>query len=358
LAIGVGCTGTKTFILYRKVGDRPQRITIGQFSDTSIEQARKMATQLNADIAAGVILPGKKSVPEITLGQLFDEYIQNYAVNRCSTWKDMTNNFSRYYADWAERKAADLRKTEVQAKVNFIGKNHGFHTANRSLDDVKAAFNWAINYGLVKGPDPFVGIAKFKTQARERFIAPSEMDRFFSVLRDETNVDLRDYVYLSLFTGARQANVLGMRWDQVDLDLELWRIPLTKNGDSQTLPLTLLAMAVLKQRNTYVKSEWVFPNRDSACGHIVEPKASWRKLLIKANLKGLRMHDLRRTLGSYMAMSNHSLHIIGKALGHKSAAATQIYSRLANDPVKRAMHDAQAKMLDLAGISLKDLKLG
>ncbi len=75
-----------------------------------------------------------------------------------------------------------------------------------------------------------LSIAKFKTQARERFIAPSEMDRVFSVLRDETNLDLRDYVYLSLFTGARQANVLGMRWDQVDPDLELWRIPLTKNG--------------------------------------------------------------------------------------------------------------------------------
>ena len=45
-----------------------------------------------------------------------------------------------------------------------------------------------------------------------------------------------------------------------------------------------------------------------------------------------------------MAMNNQSLQIIGKVLGHKSQAATQIYSRLAFDPLKQAMEAAQVSM--------------
>ncbi|CAN5206650.1 hypothetical protein BH10CYA1_BH10CYA1_59160 [soil metagenome] len=60
------------------------------------------------------------------------------------------------------------------------------------------------------------------------------------------------------------------------------------------------------------------------------------------------MHDLRRTLGSYMAMANHSLPIIGKALGHRSTSATHIYARLANDPVRAAMEQAQTNIRLLA----------
>jgi integrase len=63
-----------------------------------------------------------------------------------------------------------------------------------------------------------------------------------------------------------------------------------------------------------------------------------------AKIEDLRLHDLRRTLASYMAMDNQSLQIIGKALGHKSVASTQIYSRLMNDPVRKAMESAQEQI--------------
>jgi integrase len=63
-----------------------------------------------------------------------------------------------------------------------------------------------------------------------------------------------------------------------------------------------------------------------------------------AGISDLRMHDLRRTLASYMAIDNQSLSIIAKALGHKSTVSTQIYSRLTNDPVRQAMEQAQERM--------------
>jgi integrase len=222
-------------------------------------------------------------------------------------------------------------------------------------------YTWGIKYGYHTGENPCNGITKFKTRSRERFIRPDEFERFFNTLKTVTNIPFRDYVYLSLFTGARQGNILSMRWDQIDFDLGLWHIPITKNKESQTVPLTDLAIRILKERNENKTSDiWVFPST-GASGHLVEPKTAWAKFLGNAKLEDLRLHDLRRTLGSYMAMNNQSLQIIGKVLGHKSSAATQIYSRLSSDPLKHAMEAAQASMAnstDLLPSSMKKKRAG
>jgi integrase len=233
-----------------------------------------------------------------------------------------------------------------------LGATRGHHTANRAFDDLRAVLTWGTKHGYFTGENPCAGITKFKTQSRERFLTPDEFGKFFAKLKVERNLDLRDYVYLSLFTGARQANILSMRWEDLNFDLAAWRIPITKNRESQTVPLTSLALQVLIDRheNNKKSEEWVFPSY-GATGHIVEPKTAWQTFIkTGCKIENLRLHDLRRTLGSYMAMNNQSLQIIGKVLGHKSPAATQIYSRLAFDPLRQAMESAQATMANSADV--------
>jgi integrase len=96
--------------------------------------------------------------------------------------------------------------------------------------------------------------------------------------------------------------------------------------------------------NNFQASQNAIRFSERRCRRTLEPKIAWRQLLKDAKLTNLRMHDLRRTMGSYMAMSNQSLPIIGKALGHKSHTSTQIYARLDLDPVRLAMEQAQAQM--------------
>lgn len=64
----------------------------------------------------------------------------------------------------------------------------------------------------------------------------------------------------------------------------------------------------------------------------------------------LRIHDLRRTLGSWQAKQGASLAIIGKSLNHKSQAATAIYARLDLHPVRASVNSATAAMLEAGGI--------
>lgn len=83
-------------------------------------------------------------------------------------------------------------------------------------------------------------------------------------------------------------------------------------------------------------------------------KASKLKLdLSGIGLRDLRIHDLRRTLGSWMAGTGASTVIIGRQLNHKSPSATAIYSRLQLDPVREARNKAVAAMFTAAGIAPK-----
>ena len=215
---------------------------------------------------------------------------------------------------------------------------------------MRAAMNWNIRTGYISGENPWACLHHMRIKSRERFLQPAELSRFFAALSVESDDLIKDFIFLSLYTGARRTNVLGMRWEDINFDLALWRIPITKNGDSQTVPLTNSAMEVLKRRfDARTQDEWVFPGKGTG-NHFVEPKRAWHRLLERAKIENLRIHDLRRTLGGYMAIGNTSLQIIGKALGHKSLAATEIYARLSAGPVRAAMEQAQNTILTAAGM--------
>ena len=69
-----------------------------------------------------------------------------------------------------------------------------------------------------------------------------------------------------------------------------------------------------------------------------------------ASFQDLRIHDLRRTLGSWQAADGASLSIIGKTLGHKNVSTTAIYARLNLDPVRQSVNAATKAMLAAGGV--------
>ena len=167
----------------------------------------------------------------------------------------------------------------------------------------------------------------------------------------EPNQVIRDYILISLLTGARRDNVLSMRWRDVFIDQAEWRIPRTKNGTPQTIPLSAEAMVILERRSKDAAgaSGFVFPG-GGASRHLVEPRKGWQRVLAQAGIEDLRIHDLRRSLGSWQAKTGASLAIIGKSLNHKNVQTTAIYARLDMEPVRASVARATAAILDAAGI--------
>ncbi len=85
----------------------------------------------------------------------------------------------------------------------------------------------------------------------------------------------------------------------------------------------------------------------------MEPKDRWRELLRRAKIRDFRLHDLRRTLGSWQAATGASLLVIDETLGHKRTETTAIYARLNLDSVRKALTTATRALLTAGGIAPK-----
>ena len=101
------------------------------------------------------------------------------------------------------------------------------------------------------------------------------------------------------------------------------------------------------KRQAKVAGLYVFTG-EGQTGHIMGPEAAWKLICKRAGIEDLRIHDLRRTLGSWQAITGTPLPIIGKSLGYKSSQATEVYARLDLDPVREAMTKATNTILKLA----------
>jgi integrase len=353
LCLIVSYGGSKTFYLSKKINGITQRIKLGKFPEISIEEARKLALQ-NLNIINQGKNPNeekRKINKEMTFKELFDEFMVKYAIrnNKQSTIKEYKRSFEMYLSFFKNKKISQISKSDIEKFHNKIGENNGKYIANRQLGYVKVFYNKAIEWGF-EGKNPAISIKPFKENSRDRYLKPEEIPLFFKSLEEEPNFLFKNYFYIALFTGARKDNILSMKWQDIDFTLAEWRIPETKNGEIVKIPLSQEVIEILQelkkyQENLKINSSYVFYSKNSKSNHLEEPKSAWKRILTKANIKDLRIHDLRRTLGSYQAMSGSSLQVIGKSLGHKSIQATQIYSRMNLDPVRESVKKATERIL-------------
>jgi integrase len=346
LRVRVSHTGRKVFEIYRWHQGRPTRIKIGVWPDLSIEQVRKAAEKLNADFAAGEdpAESRRQRRQEMTFAELFDQYMERHAKQHKRSWQADQGAYTRHIArPLGNKKLSAITRKDIADLHGRIGKDRPT-TANRLLALLSSVFGRAAEFGLWEGANPCASVRRFPEQSRDRFLSGDELRRFFEALEQEPNDTARDFFSVALLTGARRSNVLEMKWADLDLAAATWRIGRTKNGTPQTVALVEPVVELLRERKRQATSVFVFPGK-GATGHLVEPKRGWSRLCRAAGIEGARIHDLRRTMGSWQAKTGASLPVIGKSLNHKNQTTTAIYARLDLDPVRSAMEKAAAAML-------------
>src|SRR5262249_15372067 len=75
----------------------------------------------------------------------------------------------------------------------------------------------------------------------------------------------------------------------------------------------------------------------------------WRRVRKIAGVEVVRLHDLRRTVGSWLAEAGHNLPLIGRILNHTDPKTTAIYARLGDDPARKALADHAQRIAAIAG---------
>lgn len=372
LGFVVFASGVQSFFHRRQVRGVAERTTLGRFPDRTIEQARGDASRLNAKIAAWKLSgyqgqsPFDERQEAETFDDLVDKYIERHVKSHASrperAVQEVRWAVDKHLASWKNAKLGEITRSDVVQVHEEVGRKHTT-AANRLVQLVRRLYSWAESpdVGLHRGENPARHIKLFHESRRTRFLKPAEMHPLFTALKKEPNADLQDYVKLALWTGARRGDLLSMRWRDVALADNRWEIPHPKNRTPYVIALTPEAVEILRARRKRSKdSDWVFPSKRGSSGHIENFKRGWKTLLKRAGLadKDLRQHDLRRTLGSYQAAGGSSLGIIGKSLGHKSLAATQIYAQLDLEPVRESVLTATRTMIAASKKKPKQLGTG
>ena len=404
LQLAVLPSGTKAFEIYRKFDGKPTRIGLGHFDPTlpesrtftkgfdplellrntpklNVLMARLLAAAVNAQLDKGINPSSDKTAAkkakqaELTLQMAFDKYTAEYLLpHNKKTTVALQNLFARHLGflelgqkiphgkqrqksengvDWSKRKLSEITSDEVRKLHIAIKDASGLHTANRVFELLRSIYNKMSEWQFFIGINPCLGVSKFKEMERERFLGADEIQRFLTALQNVKSDNFRSLLWLLLLTGARRENVLGMRWSDVDLNVQRWTVQgeFSKNGSPLAIPLSPQAIEVLQDRKDYTEAGqvYVFP-ANSKSGYMTAPKKQWAAFRKEVGIQDIRLHDLRRTLGSWMAMNNVSLPIIGKMLGHKSEKATSVYAKLQVATVKGAVDSATNSMFEQAGI--------
>jgi integrase len=380
LALRVEAPKQRTFFWFRKVDGRPTFKMIGRYPTVSIEDARAHALdfdkkwndyRLRGWTGENPFAKPKKelhaaTVPTFT--QLIEAYctlrVRTHANNPVKAEAVTRRMLKTYFKDWEDLPIDAITIEHVLEVRNRLGTK--YHQANRLVERLRAIFRWSaknvngrVNFWPCANPAKDIELHDKKKHepARRTFLQPEELVRFKDCLKNEPDKNLRDFLTIALGTGARRSNITAMEWAAINFDGRVWHIGETKSGEPYNVDLTPAVLKVLERRRAEIpeSAEYVFPSYGKS-GHVSDLKNQWHEFRKRAGIPHIRIHDLRRTCGSYQAIAGVSLQQIGASLGHASMQSTLIYAKLHSEAVRAARETGEAKMLSMERQARKRLK--
>lgn len=290
----------------------------------------------------------------MTIGEFLVVYERNHVAflkSRLGT----SRRLQQYVGQLSAIQLADLTKMQVLEWFHAIGKAKGGHGANQAIQQLHSMYVKANDWEIYEGKNPADRIKKFPKHSRERFVQSHEMPWLLKALADEL-LKVETFFLCLLLTGARRDEARLLKWTHLDLDRALWHKPTTKTGVPHTVPLA--AQLVTRLRQLSRLTEWVFPSSPNPkngmqAGEWSETavESCWRRIRKQVGLKDVRIHDLRRTAASWLAINGSNLPVIQSMLNHKSLTSTQVYARLSVAPVRLALDDQAERMLGPVPVS-------
>ena len=338
----------KSFIMSYRIHNRKHLLTLGDFGILTLDQARKMAKQELVKVLSGInpLDKRKQSSKDQMMKSLCEAYLSRYARIHKKSWQEDERRILKHIIPkWGSHAVNRISRTDVTTFHAQIGKTAPYE-ANRLLRLLSKMFDLAAQWGFLDEThsNPAKNIRLFKEQKRDRWLKPTELPELAKALDLEPNKVASQAIWLYLLTGARKSELLQAKWEDIDWERKELKIPETKSGRIHYIPLSDAAHTLLENIQRVKDNPYIFP------GHIkgkplVNITKPWKRVCEKAELKDVRLHDLRRTVGSWLAQSGNSLHLIGKILNHSNQSTTAIYARFAQDQGRQALEEYGEKLL-------------
>ncbi len=340
-------SGKISFYIQYTIDGRQRRMTVGTYGPLMVEQARKQAQKLLGMAETGIdpaeARRAKREEP--TLNEWAEEYLSR------KRHELKHPRMVEYYLGLARerlgrKKLSAITSTDVSALLHGLadrGKTNA--TANQAFAALRGCLNDAIRHGVIHH-NPAAKIKKLPDpKPRDRVLSDDEMARLLAAIENDPDPFVRAAFTILIETGCRLGELLNARWDDFDLDQGIWKLPETKAGRTQYIPLP--SPLVILLRTLPRAGDYVIPGRYPGKPRNDGLKKPWARLRAEAGLPDARIHDLRRTFGLRVARK-HGLHVASKLLRHSSTAVTEShYAPLGIEPLREAIEQHAAEVIPM-----------
>jgi len=351
-------SGRRVYVCSYRVRRRKRLATLGRGDVLTLDQARRKAVAYLGKVASHEDpqdeLQQQRELKRVD--ELCEEFVAEHSKKKKKTWKADKSTLDRHILPkLGSRLAVSISSADIEPIHAAIGTAHPY-AANRLLETVRKMFNWGKVAGFVPQSlmSPIAGIVRFRERKRKRFITTVEMPRFLQALEQEDSEYARHGLWLLLLMGLRSSELLKAKWVDVDWEMGTLFVGLTKNGEPLLAPISEAAIARLKivprtAGNPYIICGQKPGEHMRGLGHAL------RRVLKRAGLENIRIHDLRRTVGSWLAQSGKSLHLIGDVLNHRDPKTTAGYAYFQTQQRRDALTGHGESVLSLGAPHLRTL---
>lgn len=289
------------------------------------EWAKKLENELRTQLARSTGI--RADVAKLTLGGLIREYLEDPKIKELRSYGDVQRLLAWWLNQYGADKLLDFSVLAARRARDKLNSEHAGHaTTNRYLSQMRAAWNWGRESGLIPLERSWPpGLMLKEPRGRVRFLSDEEIKSLLAVA--EPDPLMYAAIVVSLSTGLRQGELLRLMWADVDLSGAKVTVHESKNDEQRAAYLTPTAVKALRAvRALPLRHVFVLGNGTPLKKSTLEER--WRKIRTAANLVDFRWHDLRHSCASILLQSGSTLAQIGALLGHKSPTMTMRYAHL------------------------------
>lgn len=346
LAVRIFPTGTKSFVYRYKWASQSKRYTIGQFPKISLTQARELAKDLYAKIRLGIdpMLEKKEKIADqksLSFRMLKKEYISKHLCTvRESTSDEFKRIINKELSSLNSLQLNQITKTKILKILDKKAYTDKHPTqANQIKIVLSSMYSFAVKRDLFD-VNLMSSISTYATgdSKRHRYYSESEISEIWNHIELMPFPTRQEFQILFLL-GQRKSETLKMKWDDIDSSNQIWIIPphLANNKQEHHIPIPECASKIINSLKR--KSEYVFQSPVKSDYPIQSIKRQTKKVKAESTVKDFRVHDISRTVATYLAKLGIDRTVIDKILNHKGLSGdnsvTAIYDRYNYEAEKR-----------------------
>ena len=342
-------SGVKTFSFVFRLGSKMGRATLGRYPDIDLKLARSKADEFRKLVSQGIDPRSekrtKRSLQEMTVELMANDFIQTYAKPKNSSWKQAESNLRLYLTDYyGARPISEITRADIHQILDDLISRNKQTAANRALAHIRKFFGWLVERGYLDHSPADHIKPRHKERERDRVLSDMEIKSIW-IAAEAMSGPYSAWLKLLLLCGQRRVETASMRRSQI---IEgNWHLSATdtKNKQSHIIPLpkqaqSLVGLLLEQKGDSLIKSG---RNGDNHINGFSKAKLQMDRL---SEVEDWKFHDIRRTFATNLTKLGVDRLILQKIINHSESGVTQIYDRYSYMKEKREALQKWADRLD------------